>query len=132
MRCAVVLESGRTSDVPQKIIPLSELDAHWLPDPKEVGGRWGEGIGFHCPVHSDHRCYLYFRTPLDGGKSKHLQMLYDVDHVHLGNTKEAFADISIYPIGNDSRPIQAPCGAVFWVVGGSCILPVYRWWQSAY
>jgi hypothetical protein len=114
--------------VAQRIERLSDRDPVWLPDPREPGGRWGVGISFLCPVHHDHRCFLYFRKPLDGGPAITLTRLYDVDHVDL-TTMEIGDDISVYPIGDDTSPITPGCGARFWLVGGSLVVHYSKWWH---
>ncbi len=126
-----------------RMVPLLELDPHWLPDP-EIGGRHMTGLGFLCPLHRDHRVWLYFRQPLDEGEPIVAVPLYDIENAVadgevdvdggvtpqelkdvLGQLEDPFARISVTDIRNQGRPIVYACGARFWVAGGTIVLSTF-------
>jgi hypothetical protein len=102
--------------MPVHVVKLTDLDPHWLPDPETLGGRHAMGIGFLCPVHGDHRVWLYFHEPLDGGKPEPAVFLHAVENA--SDNGSAFDLISIVSPYGESTPLHWVCGARFWIAGG--------------
>lgn len=45
---------------------LIQLNPRWLPEEATHSGRYGMGVAFDCPLHSEHRIQAWFQMPWDG------------------------------------------------------------------
>ena len=103
-------------------IPLTALRLEWLPrgklafpDGMRGGHRYQMGVSLHCPFHgtAHGNVELWFREPLDGGPPVLAPQLYMLEGY-------PFEEMSIYPAGDDTSPIDLGCGP-FWIAGGTCL-----------
>lgn len=106
--------------MPGRAKPLSDFAPYWLP--REPGNsRQKMGVGFTCPIHADHPVAFWFRHPLDGESAQTLTPLVEVEDFLGEGVSETFDDITLYYREGDVGPLVAPCGAMFWVIGGEVL-----------